>query len=202
MPARIGNSFPEAIRYIVIDYSDMDAIAAAADKGLVYDYFQRPWDARKMKLVIDNALEIVLMERDRAARLKDVQNVEASLNEWDTRFHALLEAAPDAIIVVDEDGKIVLCNAQSERLFGYPRDEILGHPIEKLIPGHFRNHEAHRRGFITDPRPREMGSGSDLYLRGKDGIEIPVEIALSPLNTSDGLLVIAAIRDVTERKQA
>jgi diguanylate cyclase (GGDEF)-like protein/PAS domain S-box-containing protein len=119
------------------------------------------------------------------------------------RFRSLLETAPDAMVIVDEGGRIVLVNSQTERLFGYAREELIGEVVELLVPERFApGHPDHRKTFASDPHARPMGGDLDLLARRKDGSAFPVEISLSPLQTEDGRLVSSAIRDVTERKLA
>jgi PAS domain S-box-containing protein len=120
----------------------------------------------------------------------------------ETQYRELLDTAPDAIVVVGGDGAISFVNVQTERLFGYPRAELLGQPLELLVPERFRKHHKDHVGrFLANPLARPMGSGLELYGRRKDGTDFPIEVSLSPLRHGERVSVSAAIRDITERKQ-
>jgi PAS domain S-box-containing protein len=119
------------------------------------------------------------------------------------RFRGLLEAAPDGMVIVDHQGTIVMVNAQMERLFGHNREDVIGRHVEMLVPTRFKDvHPFHRGQYVKNPRIRPMGADLELYALRKDGVEFPVEISLSPMESEEDNLIIAAIRDITERKRA
>ena len=117
-------------------------------------------------------------------------------------FEAFLEASPDAIVVVNQHGSILLVNGHTEHLFGYERADLVGRPVDVLVPHRFAGvHPRHRASFSADPHRRPMGAGLDLFGVRRDGTEFPVEISLSPLETDEGTVVISAVRDITDRKR-
>jgi protein-histidine pros-kinase len=144
--------------------------------------------------MVNQELQQQIVERELAVQ---------KLKETETLFRSLLESAPDAMVILDARGIITLINSQTEKLFGYDRKELLGKPVERLVPARFRErHQDHRGLFAKNPHVRPMGSGMELFAVRRDGSEFPVEISLSPIETGREVLMSAAIRDITERKQA
>jgi PAS domain S-box-containing protein len=128
---------------------------------------------------------------------------QAALKASEELFRGLLNSAPDAMVIVNSTGAITLVNSQTERLFGYTCAELIGQPIEILVPERFQsNHSQYRNSYAAEPHVRPMGVGIELYARHKDGHEFPIEVSLSPLHTATGILISSSIRDVTERKRA
>lgn len=146
-----------------------------------------------MKLADEEGILVISAIRDITSRKKA-----------EAKFIGVVESAPDAMVIAGSDGKIQMVNAQTENLFGYHRDEIIGKEVEILIPERFHNnHTGHRNGYIEHPKVREMGVGMELFGKRKDGSEFPVEISLSPMKLigEEGILVISRIRDITKQKE-
>ena len=158
-----------------------------------------PVDISLSPLETDAGRLLVAAIRDITER-KRVEEVQRKSEE---RIRALIESSPDAMVIADAGGTMQLVNAQTEELFGYDRDELLGKPVETLLPERFhRAHVVHRAKFVEHPQTRPMGVGLELAGRRKDGTEFPVDISLSHITTDEGKLLIARVRDVTDRKRA
>jgi PAS domain S-box-containing protein len=133
-----------------------------------------------------------------AAAIRDITDRRRA----EEKFRSFLESAPDAVVVIERDGRVAIVNAQTETLFGYPRAAMLGQPVEMLLPERFHgSHVAQRAQYAAEPKTRPMGAGGELFGLRSDGSEFPIDISLSPLDTEDGLLLAATVRDVTERKR-
>jgi PAS domain S-box-containing protein len=146
----------------------------------------------------EGRVEFIISTKKDATHLKALRDARFV----ESKYRDLLESTPDAIIMANETGRIVLANSQAERLFLYDRGELVGKPIELLLPDRYRGlHVGHRSGYFTEPRTRLMGAGLELHGLRQGGNEFPVEISLSPLRTEEGMLVMSAIRDISDRKR-
>ncbi len=167
--------------------------------GLRADGSEFPVDISLSSIHTPDGVLITAFVRDVTERAR----ADHVLRRSEERFRALLDSAPDGVVIVDETGSIVLVNSQTEKLFGYARERLLGEPVEMLLPERFRRvHTNHRHGYLADPITRPMGDGLQLAGRRADGSEFPLDISLSSLLTSEGVLVTAFVRDVTERVRA
>ena len=209
---------------VMVTGVDDPALAELALESGASGYIVKPFTANQVLITVANAGRLRCLEIERRVHearlerrldeqeadldearllLKEAHRSEVATTVAEEKFRGLVEAAPDAIVAVDRNGRIALVNAQTERLFGYRRDELIGEPVEVLVPLRSRQiHPERRSRYLDDPRPRPMGAGMELAARRKDGAEFPAEISLSAIDTEDGILVSAAIRDVTERKRA
>ena len=181
-------------------------LAQAMEKGIaIYESVRRKKDGTLIHVDVTSKRlhdaehgDFILSSEKDVTRLKVLRDTKLLRS----RFGDLIESVPDAIVMANATGRIVLANGQAERLFGYEDDALLGQPVETLLPQHLHDaHVAHRAGYFSQPHTRSMGVGLDLRGRRSDGSEFPVEISLSPLHTEEGTLVMSAIRDITERKR-
>lgn len=169
------------------------------------DFIGKPFNQAEVLMRIHNMLEVRLLQTE-AKNYGDfleqmVDERTATLRDREELFRQAVEACPSGMVMTDHNGKIVMVNTEIERLFGYGRDELLGQPIEILVPsGMRRQHAQHRVNFETCPQTRRVGTGRDLTGLRKNGTELPVEIGLNPIQTGEGLMVLSVIVDISERK--
>jgi len=160
-------------------------------------------DRNNRPVYVSVSMSPVKDEEGKIVGITSVYRSIADRRRTEGRFQALLESAPDAMVIVNKFGQIVLVNAQTEKLFGYERSDLIGKEVEVLIPGQYmRMHKQHRQDYFKDPKVREMGAGLELYGLRQDGSEFPVEVSLSPLKLEEGIFVSAAIRDISLQKKA
>jgi PAS domain S-box-containing protein len=177
------NAFGEEPERLLTAIHGMDALLDIAMSGIGEAYLETKQQLiRKQEAAVQDAIK----------RTQD-----------EKRFRGLLEAAPDGMVIVDQQGTIIMVNAQMEKLFGYNREEVIGQRVEMLVPTRFKDvHPFHRGQYAKNSRVRPMGADLELYARRKDGTEFPVEISLSPMESEEDSLIIAALRDITDRKRA
>ena len=151
---------------------------------------------------LESLLAMDFKEHAGAATVQALRQARHAAEVSEARFRAVVEMAPDAIVMTDPEGRITLVNHQTETLFGYRRDELIGQSVDLLVPERFRRiHPAHRAAYAADPRLRPMGALQDLFGRRADGTEFPIEINLGPMSVDGSNNVIATCRDITERRQ-
>jgi PAS domain S-box-containing protein len=205
----LGYSAPEVLdRPVSIFYTEedraaglpRDELAAARELGR-YEF--EGWRVRKTGERFGAGVMLSPIEDETGAVTgftKVVRDVTAEHERAETMFHSLVESAPDAMVIVGSDGRIVLVNAQTDQMFGYRREDLIGAEVEILIPPRSRGaHNQHRTGFFANAEVRRMGVGLELWGLRRDSTEFPIDVSLSPLRTEQGLLVSAAIRDITEQ---
>jgi PAS domain S-box-containing protein len=182
------------------DRDRVEACLATAEETGAPQQFEHRMIASDGRVVWLRSSVRVVWDKDQTKELVGVMVDITDRKLAEEKFRRLLEAAPDAMVVVAPDGKIVLVNAQLEKLFGYQREELLGRNAEILVPERFRSsHSNYQTNFFADPQVHSMGAGLELYCLRKEGSEFPVEISRGPLETDEGVLISSAIRDITER---
>jgi diguanylate cyclase (GGDEF)-like protein/PAS domain S-box-containing protein len=180
-------------------------LAAVATWGTLHGFGPFSRESQNTSLLLLQAFVGVMavLSLVLAAEVTEHKRSVERVQQMAERFRIAVECAPNAMVMVDRQGRIALVNSQAVKMFGYNREELTGQPVEVLIPERFRGgHPGHRMEFSSSPRARPMGEGRDLYAVRKDGSEFPVEIGLNPIETDDELLVMSAIVDITERKRA
>jgi two-component system CheB/CheR fusion protein len=165
--------------------------------------FGDPIVLERMAILLAGGIGISLVSEMRRATRARERRQARELDERRDELHWVVESAPNGFVMTDAEGRIIMVNTRTEKLLGYPREELIGQPVEILVPDRFRaQHGKDRRQFMGNPETRPMGAGRDLWARRKDGSEVPVEIGLSPIRTHCGMRILASVIDISQRKQA
>ena len=183
--SRIRTNHPTTAVIILTGNASLESAIEATSRG-AYSYLTKPYEIDQLMVQIRRAIE--------------KQRADSALRESEAKFRGLLEAAPDGMVIVNDEQKIIMVNKQFEEMFGYDRSEVIGRNLGILIPPRFVHHQNYGRKYFLSPGKKLLGQDREFYALRKDGSEFPMEINLSPLETLDGLIVSAAIRDVSERK--
>jgi len=183
--SRIKADRPSTAVIILTGNGTLESAIEAISRG-AFSYLLKPYDIEQMMLQIKLAIE--------------KQQADAALRKSEAKFRELLESAPDGMLIVNDRQEILMVNRQFERMFGYTRSEVVGRDMGMLVPPRFIHHHEYSSEYIRNPKMKRLGQGGDFYALRKDGSEFPVEISLSPLETPEGTIVTAAVRDITERK--
>jgi PAS domain S-box-containing protein len=188
---------------VVLTGFQNEELGIAAIREGAHDYVMKGQvDGRQLRRILRYAVERQKMQSELRADMERRARVQQALEDSEERYRLLLEAAPMGIVITDERGTVVQANAETLRMFGYDRRELIGQTVEMLLPERLRHsHEMQRSGYMKEPQARPMGLGMELLARRKDGTEFPVEISLGPLVTKERTLVPAAIVDITARKK-
>jgi PAS domain S-box-containing protein len=187
------------------EYVDEErAILAKVARGDRVEHFETVrMDKRGRRVPISLSVSPIKNKSGDVVGASSIARSIAARKQAEERFRLAVEAAPNAMVMVDKHGRVLLANAQAERLFGYTREQWVGLACEQLVPERFReDHPGHRERFSSDPKARPMGAGRDLFGIRKDGTEIPVEIGLNPIEIDGETVILCAIADITERKRA
>ncbi len=198
----IGRPLPSEIELLPLSRRDAAIRLIRRDgTAIEVEAWTAAWRGGTVTILADNSRSAGREEEIR--KLMEREQEALAQVRAERRFRELLEAAPDAIIEVDQDGCILTINAATEKSFGYGREELLGQSVEVLVPDRVRaNHRGYRADYRARPATRPMGSGLELHGRRKNGSAFPVEISLSPVKSEEGFRVTAVIRDITERKES
>ncbi len=183
--SRIRTDHPATAVIILTGNASLESAIEATSRG-AYSYLKKPYEIDQMMVQIRRAVE--------------KQRADSALRESEAMFRGLLEAAPDGMVIANDEQEILMVNRQFEEMFGYDRSEVIGRNLGILIPPRLNHHQNYDREYFLSPGKKLMGQDGEFYALRKDGSEFPMEINLSPLETLDGLIVSAAIRDVSERK--